>query len=214
MKITKKQLRELVEAACGSVSLEKDDGNVYGHGGTARMAKSQLFQIATDAAELHDMLDEKDELPEWAQSKIAVMADSIDAVFDHLEYKYRSQLGGEEIDMDDFVSVQVAEGSLNEFGTRQSSGTYSSYSSRGGDRSRGGRGARGSGYGSNITVPEIERMLPASVLRNVPGTSSILQRRAIEAGMSKQDLAAKIKAARIKEGEHPRRFFGRLGLKY
>lgn len=104
--------------------------------------------------------------------------------------------------------------SLNEFGTRQSSGTYRSYGSRGGDRMRGGTGARGSGYGPNVTVPEIERMLPASVLRNTPGVSSMLQRRAIEAKMSKSDLAAKIKAARIKEGEHPRRFFSRLGFKY
>ena len=104
--------------------------------------------------------------------------------------------------------------SLNEFGTRQSSGTYGSYSSRGGSRMRGGTGARGSGYGSNVTVPEIERMLPASVLRNTPGVSSILQRRAIEAKMSKSDLAAKIKAAKIRDGEHPRRFFSRLGLKY
>ena len=213
MKITKRQLRKLVHEACGTVSLEKDDGNVYGHGGTARMAKSQLFQIATDAAELHDILDEKDELPEWVQSKIAVMADSMDAVIDHLEYKYRSQLGGEEIDMDDFVSVQV-EGKLNEFGTRQSSGTYSSYSSRGGARSTGGRGYRGSGYGSGVTVTDIERMLPASVLRNTPGVSSILQRRAMEAKMSKNDLAAKIKAAKIKDGEHPRQFFKRLGFKY
>lgn len=213
MKITKRQLRQIINETCG-VSLEKDDGNVYGHGGTARMAKSQLFQIATDAAELHDMLDEKDELPEWVQSKIAVMADSMDAVIDHLEYKYRSQLGGEEIDMDDFVGVQIVEGKLNEFGTRQSSGTYSSYSSRGGARSAGGRGYRGSGYGSGVTVTDIERMLPAGVLRNTPGVSSILQRRALEAKMSKNDLAAKIKAAKIKDGEHPRQFFKRLGFKY
>ena len=105
MKITKRQLRKLVQEACGTVSLEKDDGNVYGHGGTARMAKSQLFQIATDAAELHDMLNEEDELPEWVQSKIAVMAHSMDAVFDHIEYKHRSHLGGEEIDMGNFVEV-------------------------------------------------------------------------------------------------------------
>lgn len=104
--------------------------------------------------------------------------------------------------------------SLNEFGTRQSSGTYRSYGSRGGARMHSGRGVRGSGYGPHVTVPEIESMLPASVLRNTPGVSSILQRRAIEAKMSKSDLAAKIKAARIKEGEHPRQFFRRLGFKY
>tara|TARA_Y100000592_G_scaffold97341_1_gene167874 strand:+ start:6305 stop:6859 length:555 start_codon:yes stop_codon:yes gene_type:complete len=184
MKITKRQLRKLVHEACGTVSLEKDDGNVYGHGGTARMAKSQLFQIATDAAELHDMLDEKDELPEWVQSKIAVMAHSMDAVIDHLEYKYRSQLGGEEIDMDDFVGVQ-----LESYGMR-----------------RGGHG--------KMTARDIEGMLPPGVMKNTPGVSSILQRRALAAKMSKNELAAKIKAAKIKGNEHPRQFFKRLGFKY
>ena len=78
---------------------------------------------------------------------------------------------------------------LDEFGSRQSSGTYSSYNSRGGSRMRGGTGVRGSGYGGNVTVTDIERMLPAGVLRNTPGVSSILQKRAIEAGMSKKDLS-------------------------
>ena len=103
MKITKKQLRQLITEACGDVTMAEPE--VYGHGGKARMAKSQLFQIATDAAELHDMLNEEDELPEWVQSKIAVMAHSMDAVFDHIEYKHRSHLGGEEIDMGNFVEV-------------------------------------------------------------------------------------------------------------
>ena len=109
---------------------------------------------------------------------------------------------------------QIIRESLNEFGTRQGSGTYSSYGSRGGSRMHGGTGARGSGYGGNVTVSDIERMLPAGVLRNTPGVSSILQRRAIAAKMSKNDLAAKIKVAKIKDGEHPRSFFKRLGFKY
>jgi alcohol dehydrogenase YqhD (iron-dependent ADH family) len=32
--------------------------------------------------------------------------------------------------------------------------------------------------------------------------------------MSKEELAQKIQAARIKDGEHPRQFFKRLGLEY
>ena len=114
MKITKRQLKRIINETCG-VSLEKDSGNVYGHGGTARMAKSQLFQIATDAAELHDMLDEKDELPEWVQSKIAVMAHSMDAVSDHLEYKALDQAVPGDVVADDFVGVQFTE--AVEYGT-------------------------------------------------------------------------------------------------
>ena len=71
------------------------------------------------------------------------------------------------------------------------------------------------GYGPP-TVKDIEGMLPASVIYNTPGASSLLQRRALEAKMSKNDLAAKIKDADppIKDGEHPRDFFDRLGLEY
>lgn len=69
------------------------------------------------------------------------------------------------------------------------------------------------GYGSP-TVKDIEGMLPAGVKDNTPGVASVLHRRALEAKMSKNDLAAKIKAAKIKDGEHPRQFFKRLGFKY
>ncbi len=103
---------------------------------------------------------------------------------------------------------------LDEFGSRQSSGTYSSYGSRRGDRMHGGKGVRGSGYGSGPTVPEIERMLPAGVLRRVPGAARMIQRRAMEAKMSKRDLSDKISSARIGSNEHPRQFFPRLGFKY
>ena len=64
------------------------------------------------------------------------------------------------------------------------------------------------------TVKDIEGMLPAGVKDNTPGVASVLQRRALEDEMSKNDLAAKIKAAKIKDGEHPRQFFKRLGFKY
>ena len=84
---------------------------------------------------------------------------------------------------------------------RESIDEYSSYGSRRG------------GYGT-MTVRDIERMLPPGVMRNTPGVSNILQRRALAAGMSKNDLEDKIKAARIKDGEHPRQFFKRLGFKY
>ena len=84
---------------------------------------------------------------------------------------------------------------------RESINEYSAYGSR-----RGGHGT--------VTVRDIEGMLPAGVMRNTPGVSSTLQRRALAAKMSKNDLAAKIKAAKIKDGEHPRSFFKRLGFKY
>ena len=66
-------------------------GEVYGHGGSAKMAKSQLFKLAKSAQSIHDRLVDDDELPEWVQSKIAVMADNMNSVADHLDYKIHVQ---------------------------------------------------------------------------------------------------------------------------
>ena len=91
--------------------------------------------------------------------------------FEQGEYDFGYRMEGEEGD-----------DALNEFGTRQSSGTYRSYSSRGGDRSRGGRGARGSGYaqGYQAQVREkIENVIGREELqklvRTVPAVVSIIQ---------------------------------------
>ena len=84
---------------------------------------------------------------------------------------------------------------------REAINEYSAYGS-----SRGGHGP--------VTVRDIERMLPPGVMREYPGSARILQRRALDAGMSKNELEDKVKAARIKDREHPRQFFRRLGFKY
>ena len=55
--------------------------------GTSKMAKAQLFHIAKNAQSLHDRLDDMDELPEWAKSKIAVIKYALDAVYDNFDYK-------------------------------------------------------------------------------------------------------------------------------
>ena len=47
-----------------------------------------------------------------------------------------------------------------------------------------------------------------------PGAANILQRRALAAKMSRDELVQKIKAAKIKDNEHPRQFFRRLGFEY
>ena len=75
-----------------------DDGRVMGHGGTARMAKSQLFTIAKITQSLQDRLREEDEIPEWIQSKVAVMLDDAHEVADHLDYKLRDDV---EVEVED-----------------------------------------------------------------------------------------------------------------
>jgi|LWDU01.1.fsa_nt_gi hypothetical protein len=64
-----------------------DRGRNLGNGGKSRMAREQLHHIAEYAVELWNLLDDEDEIPEWCQSKIAVMGDAMSKVKHHLEYK-------------------------------------------------------------------------------------------------------------------------------
>ena len=78
-----------------------DDGRKLGHGGKSRMTRQHLYKIAEYGVELWNMLEDEDEIPEWCQSKIAVMADSIGKVKHHLEYKIVKPEAGElELDND------------------------------------------------------------------------------------------------------------------
>lgn len=106
MKISNHELRELVAEACGceaqgvsddlAVDVHHDsEPRVMGHGGAARMARGHLFHIASRAQSLHDRLQDDDELPEWAQSKLAVAEAMVNAVFDHLDYKLHRDIHGE-----------------------------------------------------------------------------------------------------------------------
>ena len=55
--------------------------------GSSKMAKAQLFHIAKNAQSMHDRMDDIDDLPEWAKSKIAIIKYALDAVYDHFDYK-------------------------------------------------------------------------------------------------------------------------------
>lgn len=50
------------------------------------MTKSQLYKIGQYALELHDMINDGDNLPEWMQSKVAQMEKDIGSVKHALEY--------------------------------------------------------------------------------------------------------------------------------
>lgn len=82
-------LSDIIMDLVGDVA--EEEPKVMGHGGTASMAKQQLQHLASNAQSLHDSLNDEDELPEWAQSKIAVAEAGIDAVYDHLSYKMQVQ---------------------------------------------------------------------------------------------------------------------------
>jgi hypothetical protein len=52
-----------------------------------RMTRSQLYKIGNYAQSLHDIIRDDDDLPEWVQSKIAVMDNDIGKIKHYIEYK-------------------------------------------------------------------------------------------------------------------------------
>ena len=96
IRVSKKQLRSIIAEviAVDFPDSPEDSGEVYGHGGTARHSKQQLFNVATLSQSLHDRLLDDDELPEWVQSNLAVIEAKLLDVAAHLEYKiHRKEVG-------------------------------------------------------------------------------------------------------------------------
>ena len=103
MKMNRSQFRDIIrEFLEGDVRPEEDqyapreeqDRVCVYSSGSAKMAKQQLFDLARKAQSMHDQLLDDDELPEWVESKIAVMADNMSTVSDHLSYKlHRGEAG-------------------------------------------------------------------------------------------------------------------------
>jgi hypothetical protein len=48
------------------------------------MIKNNLYTMMNQAQEMHDALEDGDDLPEWVQEKIAVAAEMIDVIYDYL----------------------------------------------------------------------------------------------------------------------------------
>jgi len=58
-----------------------EDSNDYEE---SSMIKNNLYNLASQAQELHDAMEDGDELPEWVQEKIAVANAMVDTVYDYL----------------------------------------------------------------------------------------------------------------------------------
>ena len=69
-----KSFKEIIEA--------KDKAEYDQEGG---MAKGQLKTMLDAAKELHDMLGDDDNLPEWVQGKITKATDYIDSARDYMK---------------------------------------------------------------------------------------------------------------------------------
>ncbi len=66
--------------------MDFEDSDSYEEAG---MVKSNLFNTATKSAQLHDMIGDADDVPEWVQEKIAVMSEYASVIHDYLTYEYK-----------------------------------------------------------------------------------------------------------------------------
>ena len=69
------------------------------------------------------------------------------------------------------------------------------------------------GFGP-MTVMDVESMLPHAIVQKYPGVTSDLQTQALQAGLTTNQLADEIEAAKISDWEHPSKFFPRLGFRW
>jgi len=69
---------------------EDKDPNEYDNEG--EMAKSQLRTVVSAAEDLMNLLDDEDNLPEWAQGKITKAVDYLDSVRDYMSSEAQDDL--------------------------------------------------------------------------------------------------------------------------
>ena len=100
MKISKKELKNMIaeELNGSSVLLEMPVGPIVGQeqtgpytkdpdGYEGNMAKRSLFHMAAQAQQLHDMLQDDENLEPWVQAKITKAADYLEKAFKSISYE-------------------------------------------------------------------------------------------------------------------------------
>lgn len=73
-----------------------EDYNVDEYDQEGEMAKGQLNRAADAANELHDILNDSDNLPEWVQSKITKALDYLDTARDYVKSEFGESVEGAE----------------------------------------------------------------------------------------------------------------------
>ena len=108
MSINREKLRQMILTEMHQHGLMSMDsaGRIFDHNGPeaeSGMIRSNLFTIGKKAHELHDMVGEHDDLPEWVQEKIAVAEGMISSVHDYLSYEYEAHSEPEAAPADDVI---------------------------------------------------------------------------------------------------------------
>ena len=70
-----------------------DYGHVKSDSHEGKMMKQALYEISEYSKELHDLLDDDDDLPQWCHYKVAVARACIGKVKHYLEYKIKKHTG-------------------------------------------------------------------------------------------------------------------------
>lgn len=101
MRISKDRLKQIIKEEL-EVSVGRHDemhGGEYQvdpDGYEGRMTKGNLYKIAQYASELHDLIEDNENLEPWVEEKIAVAAHMMDSVGHYLQYeKHRAHEEGE-----------------------------------------------------------------------------------------------------------------------
>jgi hypothetical protein len=101
-----------------SVEQAADEGE-YDYEGD--MAKSQLRIIADAAAEIHNMLEDNENLPEWVQSKITLAADYVTNARDYLKSEKMEDHMGDDEQIEVDYSPEI-KGLMESFGFKDTKG--------------------------------------------------------------------------------------------
>jgi len=106
MKISKNELKKMIaeELNGSSVLLEMPTGPIVGQeqtgpytkdpdGYEGEMAKKSLYHMAAQAQQLHDLIQDNENLKPWVQSKITKAADYLEKAFKAITYDKQNPEG-------------------------------------------------------------------------------------------------------------------------
>tara|TARA_R110000824_G_scaffold332637_3_gene519256 strand:+ start:1004 stop:1585 length:582 start_codon:yes stop_codon:yes gene_type:complete len=84
-----KEVKKTMKEGCAgglapAAYIDEDPHESHGEG---TMAKSQLYKAAHYAQQLHNMIEDSEELDAWVQAKITKASDYLSSVKHHLEYR-------------------------------------------------------------------------------------------------------------------------------
>ena len=93
MKLKRKDLIKIIEESFANLPDDYASGRDldYSHPSEGSHAKKHLFHASVDAIELHDLLQDEDNIPTWCLEYLAIARHGIGVVKDYLSYKINNK---------------------------------------------------------------------------------------------------------------------------